>query len=642
MQAKLIKDSIANGIRICTFVLVYPRLIHSELMTHRVFSRNAASSRAIPTAAIIQNLRDDPAEIVWWGKNISGMQAKEELKGWQLKLAKFGWATARELAILAARFMGAVGLHKQIANRVLEPFQNIRVVVTSTEWNNFFNLRNHCYSEDTEVLTENGWKFIKDITRGDTVISLNTSNRKLETASVLDTVSWVSEGKALSLKGQTVDLIISHEHNQLVESNKKLELVKANSLMDTAPTLYKTCLPDVYDSSSKDFALGKIMGFYLGNGWTSFNEATKNYNVFFCKGGDSGDLIITEYISLFKVAYPQITCRTYSKHSVHHIEISNKELFNTYSHLGHSTTKSIPPECWEYSPSYLRGLFDGLLDADSNIHAKSGGLKYYTSSKQLADDFQRLALVVGASATLAVDNRVGTRSNGISPTTNRPYDITTQNIGYRLSVNWKRNSPKLISPAVEIPYQGQFNCLSLNKNHTLYVRRNGKAVWSGNCDAQPEFRQLAILMDMEMKRSEPQILFPGEWHIPYITSVRMPGRIAYLQPEIAQTECIEITLEQALKISASMAAQESYRKSDPSLAKAEAIWERLVGSMPVHASPTEHQAMVPNESFNGQWPTGHVWEKGVTHQDREGNYWSGNFRGYIQHRQLLSNHDVKG
>jgi hypothetical protein len=143
MKVNLIKDSIAHEIRICTFVLVYPRLIHSELMTHRVFSRNAASSRAIPTKAIIQNLRDDPAEIVWWGKSMAGMQAKEELKGWQLKLAKFGWATARELAILSARFMNAIGLHKQIANRVLEPFQNIRVVVTSTEWNNFFALRNH-------------------------------------------------------------------------------------------------------------------------------------------------------------------------------------------------------------------------------------------------------------------------------------------------------------------------------------------------------------------------------------------------------------------------------------------------------------------------------------------------------------------
>lgn len=323
MQVKLIKDSIANGIRICTFVLVYPRLIHSELLTHRVFSRNAASSRAIPTKAIIQNLRDDPAEIVWWGKNISGMQAKEELKGWQLKLAKFGWAAARELAILAARFMGAIGLHKQIANRVLEPFQNIRVVVTSTEWNNFMALRNHA-------------------------------------------------------------------------------------------------------------------------------------------------------------------------------------------------------------------------------------------------------------------------------------------------------------------------------------------------DAQPEFRQLAILMYMERIRSEPEQLFPGEWHIPYIRLFRGDDDKQMFALDIPKGELQYplqwLTLEQALKISASMAAQESYRKSDPSLAKAEAIWERLVGQMPVHASPTEHQAMAMS-TFNLKSLPGTqcsyaetmvcaantlAQTKGITHMDKQGIFWSGNFRGWIQHRQLLSNHDVKG
>ena len=314
MQVKLIKDSIANGIRICTFILEYPRIIHSEFLKHRVLTNNAASSRAIPTAAIIQNIRDNPAEIVWWGKNMSGMQAKEELTGWQLKLAKVFHILGRESSILEARLKNWVGLHKQIANRCLEPYQNIRTVTTGTEWNNFFNLRNHP-------------------------------------------------------------------------------------------------------------------------------------------------------------------------------------------------------------------------------------------------------------------------------------------------------------------------------------------------DAQPEFAALARMMKLAMEASTPTVLQPGEWHIPYVTTVRMPeGRVTYLQPETSQTECVEITLEQALKISASMAAQESYRKSDPSLAKAEAIWERLVGSMPVHASPTEHQAQAMEITSFVPVPSGRnekAWNqlletRGVTHIDRYGSYWSGNLRGYIQHRQLIPNHDVKG
>lgn len=306
MQVKLIKDSIANGIRICTFVLVYPRIIHSELMTHRVFSRNAASSRAIPTKAIIQNLRDDPAEIVWWGKNISGMQAKEELKGWQLKLAKFGWATARELAILAARFMNAVGLHKQIANRVLEPFQNIRVVVTSTEWNNFMALRNHP-------------------------------------------------------------------------------------------------------------------------------------------------------------------------------------------------------------------------------------------------------------------------------------------------------------------------------------------------DAQPEFAALARMMKEAMEASTPEILQPGEWHIPYmIRGTTREGNDCWYSHVNGKVSAQWYLLEDALKISASMAAQESYRKSDPSLEKAEKIFTQLIESKPCHASPVEHQAMAMQFHTDYAAPNPNEWPQGVTHIDRNHQFWSGNLRGWIQHRQLIPNHDVKG
>ena len=314
MQVKLIKNSIANGIRICTFILEYNRYIHSELLTHRVLSKNSSSSRAIPTSAIIQNIRDNPAEAVWWGKNMSGMQAKEALSGWRLKLAKLVWASARECAILGARLFNRIGLHKQLANRILEPFQNIRVVVTATEWSNFFNLR---------------------------------------------------------------------------------------------------------------------------------------------------------------------------------------------------------------------------------------------------------------------------------------------------------DSP----------------------------------------DAQPEFAALARMMKLAMEASTPTVLQPGEWHIPYVTCHRMlNGRIAYLQPEIAQTECVEITLEEALMISASMAAQESYRKSDPSLEKAKKIYAQLIGGAVSHSSPFEHSAMameqtvwVPSpKGLNGQGYKYMIETKGITHMDRAGNYWSGNLRGYIQYRQLIPNHDVKG
>lgn len=126
-----------------TYELEYPRFIHAEFMTHRVFSRNSASSRAIPVATVIQSVLDDPAMPVHWGKNQPGMQAKEELTGEDLRFVQNEWLNARDFAANCAKRMSEAGAHKQIANRILEPFQWMKVVVTSTEWENFYWLRNH-------------------------------------------------------------------------------------------------------------------------------------------------------------------------------------------------------------------------------------------------------------------------------------------------------------------------------------------------------------------------------------------------------------------------------------------------------------------------------------------------------------------
>lgn len=136
------KSSI-NGKEIITFELIYPRFIHSELMTHRLFSRNAASSRAIPVAKMIEQVRENPAMPVHWGKNQPGMQAKEELTGFELEKVQEEWKIAATCATIAATYMDDSGAHKQIVNRVLEPFQWMKTVVTATEFDNWFWLRNH-------------------------------------------------------------------------------------------------------------------------------------------------------------------------------------------------------------------------------------------------------------------------------------------------------------------------------------------------------------------------------------------------------------------------------------------------------------------------------------------------------------------
>ena len=144
IEAKIIADSISEaGVRITTMELKYPRFIHSEFMTHRVMSRSASSSRAIPVAKMLEQTRNNPATPIHWGKNQPGMQAREELEQPHLDMCKGGWVVAaNEMANIVEGLLKE-GLHKQVANRLLEPFQHISVVVTSTEWDNFFALRDH-------------------------------------------------------------------------------------------------------------------------------------------------------------------------------------------------------------------------------------------------------------------------------------------------------------------------------------------------------------------------------------------------------------------------------------------------------------------------------------------------------------------
>lgn len=144
ISAKIVEDSISpSKNRLTTMQLCYPRWIHAEFLTHRVFSRNASSSRAIPVAKMLEMVRSDPASPIHWGKNQPGMQAACELDMHPKRYVQSLWLQAAQAAAGFAERMEAEGAHKQIVNRILEPFQHIQVIVTATEWENFFALRAH-------------------------------------------------------------------------------------------------------------------------------------------------------------------------------------------------------------------------------------------------------------------------------------------------------------------------------------------------------------------------------------------------------------------------------------------------------------------------------------------------------------------
>jgi hypothetical protein len=215
IAATIVADSIsAEGKRITSIQARYPRFIHSELMTHRVFSRNASSSRAIPVARLIEDVERDPAMPIHWGKNQPGMQAREEHNasvfmprepdehdsvGGVYGSREEAWLGARDWAISAAREFSRAGYHKQIVNRILEPFAHINVLISATEWDNFFELRRHPDAQpEIHALANAMW----DAQQGSEPVELSPGEWHLPYVSILD---WDAAKRHLKIGRVTRD-----------------------------------------------------------------------------------------------------------------------------------------------------------------------------------------------------------------------------------------------------------------------------------------------------------------------------------------------------------------------------------------------------------------------------------------------------
>ncbi len=153
-KAEIVADSICNGRRITSMLVTFPRMILAEFNTHRMFSRNSASSRAIPFNRMLEMVQSNPFIPIAWMKDHKGMQGTEYLSreapmmdGSDIQFlsphdgARNLWLKARNAAIDHALYLSAHGVTKQLCNRLLEPFMWHTALVTATEWENFFALR---------------------------------------------------------------------------------------------------------------------------------------------------------------------------------------------------------------------------------------------------------------------------------------------------------------------------------------------------------------------------------------------------------------------------------------------------------------------------------------------------------------------
>ena len=144
IKATVICDSISEqGVRLTTFEIEYPRIVMSEFNTMRAISKNSSSSRAIPVSKMLEHTKSINLKPIYFGSKKSGMQAGDELQGDALEKVKLLWEEALDYASYYSETLDRLGVAKEVCNRLVEPFQLVKVVCTATDWENFFNLRLH-------------------------------------------------------------------------------------------------------------------------------------------------------------------------------------------------------------------------------------------------------------------------------------------------------------------------------------------------------------------------------------------------------------------------------------------------------------------------------------------------------------------
>lgn len=404
----------------------------------------------------------------------------------------------------------------------------LMVTMNARELMHFFNQRCCCYDNKTEVLTTKGWKLFKDVSKTDILYTLNTESQEVEFYNPTEIFQYDYNNDMYYIKGQSVDLAITPNHNVLASSNyqqpfvllpmsdvkewdyyrfkkncqpikgKHSDVISLNGLSVPRRNQYGECWSKEYDAKSIDtHILFRLLGFYLSDGYAIHSKHRSIIG--FCKG----DLKVIQYYADVLKSISSSQVRVFKdKNVAYKVEVDDPVLYQFFEPLGKAYDKRIPEWVWEYDSSYLEDIYYGMRDGD---FAKDGST-LSTVSLGMADDLQRLALHIGYSATVTKYDRRGEQS--VVYTENIPKTITSKHISYYISFNYTKNEPRIKTkkrnPLSIAPYNGIVYCVEV-PNHTLYVRRNGKTCWSGNSRAQWEIREMADQMLKQVKEVAPHI-----------------------------------------------------------------------------------------------------------------------------------------
>lgn len=341
----------------------------------------------------------------------------------------------------------------------------------------------YCYSYDTEVLTDEGWKLFSDLNKTERVLTINTDTKKLEYQAPIGYTKSKYKGKMFSINNKAVNLLVSPHHTMLsadymkdTYSLRKIETIltkPATRMLRTGiwEGVYKKYfyLPGVEYNNNTRYNSGKerrlnmndflaFLGIWVAEGSLRPVGKTNNYTVVITKKNVVDQKIIFDMVTkIFPNAF------VYKKDII----INDKQLYCYLEPINGSNNKRVPREFMCLSKEQLKILFKWMYFGDGN---KSGGvgsnsMRYRTISKRLADDVQEIALKIGTSANI------------------KSYD---DNYSYSVIIYHKNHQmPHVLKRQItEVDYDNFIYCVEVPKHHTLYVRRCGILSWSGNTYGQ--------------------------------------------------------------------------------------------------------------------------------------------------------------
>lgn len=353
----------------------------------------------------------------------------------------------------------------------------------------------HCCSEDTKLLTENGFKFIKDLTQDERIFTLNPDTKEIELLKPDEYISFHYSGKMVHIKNHNFDTLVTPDHQvPILGEDKSIRLIKANNMRYN----FKIPRTGKWIGNGKDEVIigGTI---YPAEGFFEFFGYGLSEGNYQPQGGNNSDRIL---ISQNRWKIKQIIdCirRLGIDFTVYEMEgqrcvisIHKKEYSELarFFDLGLSYEKYVPSILKEYGPRYLRIFLDAFLYGDGNKRSRQHNFKginstsrtYWTSSERLADDIAEIILKVGSRPSI---NRYHKRSKfrirGKEYITKHPV-ITISECNSRPFV---AKHPSALSsnnqPFAQTEYDGMVYCVALPRNHIFYIERNGKCTWTGNC-----------------------------------------------------------------------------------------------------------------------------------------------------------------